>query len=109
MDATTLIPAALVLAGVLLWWHGSIRALDRARDLARRFCERQQWQLLDQTVSLRGVRPTRGPRGLHLLRTWHFEFSADKTHRMRGGVVTVGDRPTRIWADGPDGRVIEDF
>jgi len=103
------IPLALLFGALLLWWHASVRALDRARELARAFCRRQHWQLLDQTVSLRGLRPMRDTRGLCVARTFGFEFSADRSSRMRGGIRIHGTRAVRIWADGPDGRVIEEL
>ncbi len=106
-DMSATIPALLVLAAAALWWHGWIQALERARVLARNFCHHQQWQFLDQTVSLRQVRVTRGERGLVLIRTWRFEFSADGSQRLSGGLITVGADPLRIWADGPEGRVIQ--
>lgn len=105
-DLSATIPALLVLAALALWWHGWIQALDRARALAGDFCRNQQWQLLDQTVSLRGMRISRGERGLLLVRNWRFEFSADGSQRLSGGLITAGARPLRIWGDGPDGRVI---
>lgn len=105
----SLIPFALLMAAAGLWWHASVQALDRARACARDFCRRQQWQLLDQTVSLRALRPVRGARGLCLRRHYAFEFSADRQQRLAGGLITLGSRPVRIWADGPEGRVIEDL
>lgn len=105
----SLIPLALLMGAVGLWWHASVQALDRARDCAREFCRRQQWQLLDQTVSLRAARPVRCGRGLRLRRHYVFDFSADRQQRLAGGLITLGTRPVRIWADGPEGRVIEDL
>ncbi|MDT8449899.1 MAG: DUF3301 domain-containing protein, partial [Wenzhouxiangellaceae bacterium] len=106
--AASVIPALLVLAAILLWWHSTVRALDRARDAARALCRRRGWQLLDQTVSLRAVRPRRGDKGLCLERSYRFEFSADGETRQPGGVLMAGGRILRVWADGPEGRVIEE-
>lgn len=106
-DPATVIPLLLAFAAVLLWWHAAVRSLDRARDVARDLCARHGWQLLDQTVTLRSIRITRGARGLCLTRRYHFEFSADRLSRMPGGVSTRAGRPIELWADGPDGRIIE--
>ncbi|MDT8409796.1 MAG: DUF3301 domain-containing protein [Wenzhouxiangellaceae bacterium] len=103
------IPAMLALAGLLLWWHSSVQALDRARALAGRFCKRQDWQLLDQTVSIASLRPRRTENGWCLVRIYRFEFCPDGSSRLGGGLLMNGARPLRIWADGPDGRVLEEF
>ncbi|MFU8877963.1 MAG: DUF3301 domain-containing protein [Wenzhouxiangellaceae bacterium] len=108
-DLSATIPALLVLAALVLWWHGWIQALERARVIAGNFCRKQHWQLLDQTVSLRGIRIARGERGLLLVRSWRFEFSTDGSQRLSGGLITAGVRPLRVWGDGPDGRVIEEL
>ena len=51
--------AILVLAALALWWFSATRARELAKSHARRFCQRQEWQLLDQTVALAFMRPTR--------------------------------------------------
>jgi len=104
----SVIPALLVLSAALLWWHSSVNALDRARSIARAFCQRQDWQFLDQTVSITSLRPRRAETGWILMRAYRFEFSPDGGSRCRGGVMLNGRRPVRIWADAPEGRLIED-
>lgn len=106
-DPAALIPLLLAFAAVLLWWHAAVRSLDRARDAALAICTRNGWQLLDQTVTLRSIRISRGARGLCLVRRYRFEFSADRQSRLPGGVTTAAGHATEIWADGPEGRVIE--
>ena len=108
-SGTSVIPALLLLAALGLWWHASVQALDRARHVARRFCQRQQWQLLDQTVSIQSTYARRGGLGLELVRRYRFDFCPDGTSRMPGGVLMRGGRPLRIWADGPEGKVLEEL
>ncbi len=108
-DPAALIPLLLAFAAILLWWHSAVRSLDRARDVARALCTRHGWQLLDQTVALRTLRLARGPRGLCLERRYRFEFSADRQTRAAGGITTRAGQPTAFWADGPDGRIIENL
>ncbi len=103
------IPALLVLGAALLWWHASVNALDRARDTARGFCSKQDWQLLDQTVRIVSRTPRRGGIGWVLIRRYRFDFCPDGESRQPGGVLLYGNRPFRIWADGPDGRVVEEL
>ena len=108
-SGTSVIPALLILAALALWWHASVQALDRARQIARRFCQRQQWQLLDQTVSVQSTYARRGGFGLELVRRYRFDFCPDGTRRMPGGVLMCGGQPVRIWADGPEGKVVEEL
>jgi len=102
-------PALLVLGALGLWWHASVQALDRARQVAHSFCKRQQWQLLDQTVSVQSTYARRGGLGLQLVRRYRFDFCPDGTNRMPGGVLMRGSQPLRVWADGPDGKVVEEL
>lgn len=104
-----IIPALLLLAAALLWWHASVNALDRARESARAFCKRQDWQLLDQTVRIVSRAPRRGGAGWVLVRRYRFDFCPDGRTRQPGGLLLFGSRPYRIWADGPDGRVVEEL
>ena len=107
--ASSVIPALLLLGAVGLWWHASTQALDRARQVARNFCQRQRWQLLDQTVSIQSTYARRGGYGLELVRRYRFDFCPDGSSRMPGGVLMRGSQPLRIWADGPDGKVVEEL
>jgi hypothetical protein len=105
----SVIPALLALAAALMWWHASVNALDRARESARGFCRKQDWQLLDQTVRIVSRSPRRGGMGWILVRRYRFDFCPDGQSRQPGGILLHGSRPFRIWADGPDGRVVEDI
>lgn len=101
--------ALLVLAAVLLFWWSAVNAHDQARSLARDFCKRQGWQLLDQTVALRSLRPVRSTRGLEWRRRYRFEFSPDGAGRRGGELTLTGNRLLRIWAEpDEDGVVIEE-
>lgn len=98
----------LALAAVALAWWSAVNALDEARGVARRFCKRQGWQLLDQTVALRSLRPIRTPDGLRLKRRYRFDFSPDGTHRRQGEVTLAAGRLIRVWGELEDGgRLIE--
>jgi hypothetical protein len=97
------IGAMLVLAFLALWWHSAIRARDQARELARRFCERQGWQLLDQTVALASLRPRRIDNGLRWRRIYRFDFSPDGGNRRGGQLTLLGNRLESISAELEDG------
>ena len=108
-SAGSVIPALLLLAALGMWWHGSVRALDAARAAARAFCQRQGWQLLDQTVSIASIAPRRGGAGWVLVRRYRFDFCPDGESRRPGGVLLHGGRPVRIWSDSAEGPVVEEL
>lgn len=100
--------ALLVLGSLVLWWLASIQARDRARTIARAFCKRQGWQLLDQTVALAGMRLKRTNDRLGWLRRYRFEFSPDGGRRKRGELLLSGNRALRILAETDEGELIEE-
>lgn len=100
--------AILLLAGACLWWLAAIRSRDLARDHAGRFCARQGWQLLDQTVMLTGMWPARVNDRLCWRRRYRFDFSPDGGERRSGELILEGTRPAHISAELADGgRLIE--
>jgi len=106
---STAIPALLLVGIAALWWLAAVNARDRACQVAGRFCKANGWQLLDQTVALRRLRPARTPLGWNLLRHYRFEFSPDGGRRMGGEVQFAGTRALRILAETDEGQVIQDL
>jgi len=100
--------AMLMLAAACLWWLSAIRSRDLARSVAASFCQRQGWQLLDQTVTLAAMWPARVDDRLCWRRRYRFDFSPDGGNRRSGELILEGYRPARISAELPDGgRLIE--
>lgn len=100
--------AILILASLCLWWVSAVRARDIAREAAGRFCARQGWQLLDQTVAMNGLWPTRTDGRLSLRRRYRFDFSPDGGGRRTGEIMLEKGRAVRISAELEDGgRLIE--
>ncbi|TVQ27904.1 MAG: DUF3301 domain-containing protein [Wenzhouxiangella sp.] len=100
--------AILFIGALALWWHWSLQARDLARHRARAFCQRQNWQLLDQTVALTSLWPIRDGDNLGLRRIYRFDFSPDGGTRRHGELVMVGRRLVQISAELDDGgRLIE--
>jgi hypothetical protein len=96
--------ALLLLAAIALYWASAVNARDRARVHARDFCRRQNWQLLDQTVTLAALRPARSDRGtLQWQRRYRFDFSPDGGQRRSGELVLKGTRLASIWGELEDG------
>ncbi len=86
------IPAAIV-----LFWHSSMRARERAITLCRLTCENYQAQLLDQTVSLKKIGLSRNRQGrLQFERCYSFDYSYDGIARLRGEVAMHGLRSDLI-------------
>ena len=83
---------ALILLALLVWlWQDTQRARERAILTARRTCDAQQVQLLDGTVFLRRLRPSRCDSGHFCLRrTFVFEYSTDGDNRRQGFVLMNG-------------------
>jgi hypothetical protein len=102
------IGAFLALGLVALWWYSAIQARDLARDLARNFCRRQGWQLLDQTVALVSMRPARHNDRMSWKRRYRFDFSPDGGRRLSGELMLIGNHLESISADLENGgRLIE--
>jgi hypothetical protein len=87
----------LLLVGWL--WLDTLRAREMAVGLARRACERDDVQFLDQAVALRriGLRWTR--EGVRVRRQYRFEFSEEGTGRRSGDLVLLGLRLEHLKLD----------
>jgi hypothetical protein len=97
------IGAILILGFMVLWWYSAIQARDRARSLARNFCQRQGWQLLDQTVALASIRPARYKDRMSWRRRYRFDFSPDGGQRRSGELLLLGNHLEKIIAELDDG------
>lgn len=82
----------LLLLGLALWfWQNGLRAWERARDACERACERNQVQLLDDTVALERLWLRRNSLGrLCLERVYTFEFTDTGACRRIGRVIMLG-------------------
>lgn len=89
---TELILLAVFAALAWLWWD-SMQAREAAVGAARAACESEGLQFLDDTVGIASIRPARNADGRLLLqRAYDFEFSDTGDNRIRGSVVTLGQR-----------------
>lgn len=89
---------AFALLAVAAWfWFDSLRARDAAMGAARRACDLEGLQLLDDTVALSALRVFRDEEGrLRPKRLYDFEFSDTGDNRRRGTVVVLGHRATVV-------------
>ncbi len=85
---------SLILLGLLFaagWFLlDSARSREIAIAVCREACGRRGFQLLDETVTLRGIRLRRTPHGLRLQRLFSFEFSDDRVSRRPGSISLLG-------------------
>ena len=78
-----------MLAGAWLW-ADNMRARETALEASRDACRREGLQLLDDTVALASLKPTRDSRGRVVLRrVYVFEFTDTGDNRRQGSVVVV--------------------
>ncbi|MDX1592725.1 MAG: DUF3301 domain-containing protein [Gammaproteobacteria bacterium] len=80
--------------GALAWfWHANLQVRERATRAARRTCEADGVQFLEETVALRRMRPCRDARGrLVWCRLYQFDYSVDGATRQQGFVHFTGRR-----------------
>ena len=87
------IAGLLFLAAIGWFWLDSLKARDAAIAAARRACESEDLQLLDETVASSNIRLERDDDGvLRLRRAYAFEYSDTGDNRRRGSVVMLGRR-----------------
>lgn len=87
-----LLVAVAALGAIVLFWHSSLAARERANRVAQEACAGASVQMLDGTVAILRLRIVRGP---HAPFAWHrtyvFDYTADGYQRQRGFVVMTGD------------------
>lgn len=85
----------LLLAGWLLW--DTLRARENANAEMRAACEQRGFLFLDDTVSLRSVRPVRDDDGrMRLRRVYEFQYSDTGHNRLDGSITLVADRVAAV-------------
>jgi len=83
---------ALLVAVFSFWWQ-SDRVKNHALTQVAALCRRQNLQLLDQTLVLKGLWPVRDETGaLGLRRRYSFEFTSTGETRYQGRVLLLGGR-----------------
>jgi hypothetical protein len=83
---------SLLLLGTLAWlWFDSTQVREIAVREARRACEAEGFQFLDETVVISSLKPMRDEDGrLALRRTYSFEFSDTGNNRRPGSIILLG-------------------
>ncbi|ASK35732.1 hypothetical protein CEK62_15750 [Alcanivorax sp. N3-2A] len=108
LDLTDLLLLAALVLGAALFWR-SQRIRETALRVTRRYCEREDVMLLDETVGLKRLRLRRDNQGkLRLWRVYEFEFTVTGGERYRGETLVLGERVERVtlpphrFVDEPD-------
>jgi hypothetical protein len=92
MDVTSLL-FLLLLAALGWFWFDSLRALEVARNEAKRICKEANVFFLDDTVASVGLALVRDRSGRRVLRrTYRFEFSETGNSRLEGRLILFGNR-----------------
>jgi Protein of unknown function (DUF3301) len=83
----------LLIAAAAASWAYQSRLSLKAASVARDYIERQELQFLDQSVVLTKIRfGWTKPFGVHLVRTYQFEFTHRGDHRYTGSLQMRGQR-----------------
>ena len=83
----------LLLAAYGVYSFQALRVRELALQAARRSCDREGVQLLDQTVSVQRMSLSRDATGnWRVWRQFRFEYSVDGEERERGHVIMLGNR-----------------
>ena len=101
----------LILLGTGIWfWQDSVRTREIAVSYARRYCREMKYQLLDETVAVKTLKPGRNLIGNFAFhRHYHFEFSLNGFDRYTGSVFLIGQKPTSIQLNHPDGIITHEM
>lgn len=81
----------ICLLAVAAFWWDSMRSGELALMTCQRLCQRQELQLLDNTVMRQRLWLGRSASGsLQLCRIYSFDYSDDNETRWQGYIVTLG-------------------
>jgi Flp pilus assembly protein TadB len=87
----------LLIAAAALYWRAAARSKEIAADAARRECNLNDVQLLDQSVNLIRLSASRDlDDRWRLWRAYRFEYATNGEDRFVGRVTTLGQKVTRI-------------
>ena len=92
----------LLALGLFIWfWRENLRVRETATRIGRQACKSYGLQFLDQTVALQRLRP-RWVQGLHLQRTYQFDYSLEGEGRRTGYLVMLGNQHLSLHLNLPE-------
>jgi hypothetical protein len=87
----------IAVVGLGWFWLDGIKARDIAVAAARRACDAEGLQFLDESVSVASTRLARDDAGtLRIRRSFNFEYSDTGDNRRPGDVGMLGHRVTSV-------------
>jgi len=94
----------LLLFAALAWlWLDSLKAREAAVAAAKAACAGEALLLLDDTVAIASVRPSRDDLGhFRVRRTYAFEYTDTGHERRPGSIAMLGSRVLAIDLDLPE-------
>ena len=100
--------AALLFIAFAGWfWSDSTRAKEKAIAAAKGICQQTGVQLLDQTVTLASIKPTRTSKGnMTFQRIYRFEFCTTGTERFPGFITMRSHHVLQSELEHPEGKII---
>ena len=99
-----------ILCLVIWFWQDSLRSREIAIFYARQYCQSLSYQILDETVAVKMLKPSRNLMGnFAFYRHYQFEFSLNGYDRHNGSVFLIGQKPTSIQLNHPDGIIIHEI
>ncbi|MDT8397504.1 MAG: DUF3301 domain-containing protein [Pseudomonadales bacterium] len=95
------------LALLTYWWRISGQKL-LALNTARRYCQQQGLQFLDESLVFKGFQLRRDPRNrLRLYRNYEFDFATDGMLRYQGSIQLSGQSIIRIVLEAEQTEVMD--
>ncbi len=92
---------AIILLGIIIiFWMNAARARELAVGISRAACERERYQLLDDSVYLQRVGLRWTPAGLRFRRMYRFDYSVDGRLRESGYVLLIGTQLEAVHIQG---------
>lgn len=93
----------LLALGLFIWfWRENLRVRESATRISRQACKSYGVQFLDQTVALQRLRPRWAHSGLHLQRTYQFDYSLEGEGRRTGYLVMLGNQHLSLHLNLPE-------
>ncbi|WP_456444883.1 DUF3301 domain-containing protein [Thiolapillus sp.] len=92
--------AILLLGLIIIFWMNAARAREFAVGISRAACNRERYQLLDDSVYLQRVGLRWTTSGLRFRRMYRFDYSANGSLRDSGYVLLLGNQLEAVHLQG---------
>lgn len=80
----------IVICSLAAFWYKNLAYKDLAYRSALSFCREADVQLLDQTIVLTSLRPSKHLQQWYLRRHYQFEFTTSGADRYKGQITLMG-------------------